>query len=184
MRRVSHRMSAFHARRISDKASQKTKVRAVISALGFAGNATQDVIFAQASDTQRTAYGDINVKPFSKIQVIHIDVAIYQDGAAVSTDGYVDWYIFKAPGGISVSIGAASVPLSSVPFIFKNGRAVVPMESASGLPSMYHLHGDIRIPPRFQVMNPADQFYIAFVGFAGTGVTYSASGVINYMFKI
>lgn len=177
-------VSAHSARRMVAKASQKTKVRAIISQLGFAGNALTGITIATASDTSRANYFDVAVKPFSHIDVIHLDIAIYQSGASIAVDGFVDWAVLKNPAGSLTITNPNGTGLTNVPYTFKTGRAAVPMLTATGIPTIYHLSGDIKIPPRFRVMTPGDSLVIYFNGLAGTGVTYSVNGVITYMFKV
>lgn len=183
---VFHRRRGMHAiaKRAVEQRSQKTKVRAIISLLGFAPNTLVQATVANASDTTRLNYNDTNVKPFSKIQVLHFDIALYQDGASANIDGFIDWFIYKAPGGTPVPI-AGSTALQSVPFIFRTGRAAVPMLSSNSAPTIYHLSGDIKIPPRFQTMNLNDTITMAFIANpVGAGTSYSVNGVVTYMFKI
>lgn len=178
------RVSAKVSRHIVDKASQKTKVRILASLLGFSGGSNQTLVISNAVDSARTTYGDASVKPFSRIQILHFDIAIYQSGASVLADGFVDWFLYKQPAANAVTGISADPALSAIPFIFKTGRAAVPMLSSTGLPTIYHLSGDIKIPPRFQIQAPNDQIFMAFRGLSGTGVTYSVNGTITYMFKI
>lgn len=173
----------MHARRIVDKASNKTKVRAIVSLLSFAGNSIQTSTLVNAVDTSRANYYDVVVKPFSKIQVLHFDIALYQSGSAALPDGYLDWALIKNPGGSLTVTNPSGNGLTNVPFTFRTGRAAIPMLTPSGLPTIYHLSGDIKIPPRFQTFGPGDTLVLAFIGVAGTGVTYSVNGVVTYMFK-
>lgn len=163
---------------------QKTKVRALISLLGFAGNTLQQVDFASASDTTRANYYDTQVKPFSKIQMIELDIIIYQSGANIAVDGFVDWVIFKNPGSNISAMDPTATTIAMVPYIFRVGRSGVPMATATGAPFAYHLKGKLLIPPRFQVMSPGDKLSVIFKGLPGTGVTYSVNGQITYMFKV
>lgn len=181
--RFRRRVSARHARAITAKGANKTKVRAITSLLGFAGNSLQFSDIAVASDTARSNYFDVLVKPFSQIQVLHFDIAIYQSGSAVAVDGFVDWALVKNPGGSLTYTNPGGSGLTMVPYTFKTGRAAVPMLSATGLPTIYHLSGDIKIPPRFQIMTPGDKITIMFQGLAGTNVAYSVNGTVTYMFK-
>lgn len=173
-------------KRTLDNSMQKTKVRALVSLLGFAGTTAQSSAFAVASDTARGSYGSSNVKPFSKIQVLHLDLALYQDGTSVSVDGFIDWFIIKLVGGQSISgFPAVDPPLNAIPYIFRQGRAAIPQLTPNGLPSIYHISGDLKIPPRFQTMAPGDQLLISFIATpAGAGLSYSVNGTISYMFKV
>lgn len=164
---------------------QKTKVRALISLLGFAGNSLQQSNFAVSSDTPRANYYDTTVKPFSKIQMIELDLIVYQNGSSISTDGFVDWVIFKNPGGNVAAMDPTATTIAMVPYIFRVGRSGVPMQSALGAPFAYHIRGKLMIPPRFQVMAPGDVMTIQFKGTpAGAGISYSVNGQITYMFKV
>lgn len=169
------------------KGAQKTKVKAIISLLSFAGNSFQQAIIAQSSDTARANYFDVLVKPFAKIQVLHLDLMIYQSGANVAADGFVDWCLIKNPGG-SIGMNISSVNGTSlvfVPYTFRQGRAAVPMLTSTGMPTIYHLVGDIKIPPRFQTMNPGDIIQLNFAAIpAAAGVSYSVNGTVSYMFKV
>lgn len=180
-------MSTQRARHLVSKASQKTKVKAICSFLSFAGAARQDFVIATASDAARANYFDNLVKPFSKIDVLHFDIAIYQSGASVAADGYVDWAVWKQQGGAPAPGNNACLGggLNFVPFTFKQSRAAVPMLSSIGTPTIYHLSGDIKIPPRLRLMQPGDNLYVSFYATpAGAGVSYSVNGVISYMFKV
>lgn len=185
MARFRRKMSARSARHIVAQASQKTKVRAIISLLSFAGSTTQSSAFAVSTDSARVNYFDTSVKPFSHIDVLHLDLAIYQSGSSVAADGFVDWEVWKDPATSVNTPDPAGTGLTGVPYIFKTGRAAIPMLSPTGLPSMYHLSGDIKIPPRFRVMNPGDQLLLTVRATpAAAGVSYSVNGVITYMFKV
>lgn len=155
-----------------------------MSNLGFAGGAIQHIDIATASDTTRANYYDITVKPFAKIDVLHVDVAIYQQGSSVSVDGYVDWAFVKNVGGSLTLTRPDGTGLTNVAYTFKTGRAAVPMMTAAGLPTIYHLSGDIKIPPRFRTMAPGDSLTLVVYGLSGTSVAYSVNGVITYMFKV
>lgn len=179
--------TAAKARHIVSKGSQKTKVRCIVSLLGFAGNTLMSSNIAQASDTARANYFDILVKPFSKIDLLHFDIAMYQDGASVSPDGFIDWALWKSPAG---AVGSGTMTpdgsgIANVPYIFKTGRAAVPMLSATGMPTIYHLSGDIKIPPRFRIMAPGDFLILSVKASpAGAGLSYSVNGTVTYMFKV
>lgn len=177
-------VSTRFARHVQSKASQKTKVRALVSLLGFAGGAVQTVTIASADDTQRANYFDTDVKPFSHIDQIELDIALYQNGASVSLDGFVDWCIWKDMGHNVASMDPTATTIAMVPFIFRIGRAQVPMLSSAGLPNIYHLRGALKLPPRFRLMNPGDRINLTFKGLAGAGLSYSANGQITYMFKV
>lgn len=183
MARSRRGVSTRHARAVANKGSQKTKVRAVVSQLDWSG-ALATVTISQAVDTARANYYDIYVKPFARIQVLHLDIAIYQSGASVSPDGFVDWAIIKNPGGSITPTNPNGTGLTMVPYTFKTSRAAVPMLSATGLPCVYHLSGDIKIPPRFQIQTPGDTIQLVFTGLTGAGVTYSVNGTVTYMFKV
>lgn len=187
MARFRRGMSTRRARHVMAKASQKTKVKAIISSLSFAGNVRQDMTIATSSDVARANYFDNTVKPFSHIDVLHFDLAIYQTGATVSVDGFVDWAVWKQSGGVPAAANGvcSGAGLQYQPFIFKQGRAAVPLLTSNGMPSMYHLSGDIKIPPRLRLMQPGDNLFISFLATpAGAGISYSVNGVISYMFKI
>lgn len=187
MARFRRRVSHAFARKVVDKGSQKTKVKVLVSLLGFAGNSYQEATLAVSSDTARANYFDNLVKPFSRIQILHFDLAIYQQGSSLSADGFVDWALFKSPAsGFSSGAGTANGSgLASVPFIFRTSRAAVPMLSGTGMPTIYHISGDIKVPPRFQIMAPNDQIKIGFIATpAGAGISYSVSGSVTYMFKV
>lgn len=168
-----------------DRNSQKTKCRAVVAFLGVATGTGAVSAFATATNTNRTSYNDTAVISGSKIQILHLDLAVYQDGAAVASDGFVDWFIWKSPGGQSITgLPSASPPLGSVPFIFQTGRAAIPAFSATGLPCIYHISGTLKVPPRFQTMAIGDILNIGFFGTTGAGATWSVSGTITYMYKV
>lgn len=181
-RRISHRF----ARHVASIGAQKTKVRAIVSLLSFAAGANQSVSFAVSSDTARANYFDTSVKPFSRIDMLHLDLAVYQSGASVNSDGFVDWMIWKVIGGSPGIAGATpdGTGLTYVPVTFRTSRAAVPQLTSSGMPSIYHIVGDLKIPPRFRVMAPSDQLVITFKGGGGAGPTYSVNGTITYMFKV
>lgn len=184
MARFRKKISSQHARRIVDKASNKTKVRAIISLLSFAGNSQQAGQIIASVDTTRANYYDVYVKPFSKVQVLHFDIAIYQSGTSVSPDGFVDWALVKSPGGSLTFTNPNGVGLTNVPYTFRTGRAAVPMLSSSGIPNVYHLSGDIKVPPRFQTFGPGDTLYLICMATpASAGVSYSVNGTVTYMFK-
>lgn len=164
---------------------QKTKVRAIVSSLGTAGNVTTYVAIAAAVDNTRANYYDTYVKPFATIDSMEWDISMYQDGTSVSVDGFIDWAIYKVVGGNPATIDPAGSGLASAPFIFKTGRAAVPQLTAIGTPSIFHLSGRMTLPPRFRIFAPGDSMYFVFKGSpAGAGVSYSVNGIIHYMFKV
>lgn len=171
-------------KRIVDKKSQKTKVRAIVSLLGFAGGATQASQLAIATGSARSNMSDVSVPAFCRIQVMHFDLIVYQSGSAVAADGFVDWNLSKSPGGTANYPSPLAPTVGDAGYIFLNGRAGVPMMSALGAPFAFHIVGTVRIPPRFQLMSPNDLIQLQFRGLAGTNVTYSVNGVVNYMYKI
>lgn len=157
-----------------------------ISHLGVANGTRTDGAIATASDTTRANYFDTFVKPFSRISQIEVDLQMYQQGASVNADGYIQWAFWKSVGG-SPAPGTqvcTGTGLTFVPFTIRQGIAAVPMLTSAGLPSIYHLHGVIKIPKRLQVMAPGDILYFSWVSGTGASTGWSVNGRINYMFKI
>lgn len=165
---------------------QKTKVRAIVSLLDFAGASLQRLDFAVASDTARVNYFDTQVKPFSRIETIEFDIAMYSL-SPLATDAFIDFAVWKDVGGNTSPIDPTATPISMVPYIFRIHRAALPLVSATqvsiAVPAIYHLQGRLKIPPRFQVMAPGDKLSMTFKGFSGA-FTYSVNGQITYMFKV
>lgn len=164
---------------------QKTKVSIIVSNLGVAAGTRTDNTIAVASDTTRANYFDNFVKPFSKIQMLNVDLQMYQQGAAVNVDGYIEFSFWKSPGG-AVPVGNPSVSgtgLNYVPYTFRIGIAAVPMLTSAGSPSIYHLSGQLKLPRRLQTFAPGDILYFSWYP-VGAGATFSVNGRINYMFKV
>lgn len=171
-------------KRAITQSMQKTKVSIPVSGLSFAGGTRQDFIIAQGVDTARANYYEPFVKPFSRISMLHVDLQMYQTGASVNVDGYLYFSLWKSPGG-AVPVGNPSVSaagLQYVPYTFRIGIASVPMLTSTGIPSIYHLNGYLKIPKRLQVMAPGDVIYFSCLGLAAG--TYSVNGRVSYMFKV
>lgn len=181
-------MPPFHRsiNRAISRRMQKTKVSITINGLSFAASTRTDFTIASASDTTRANYFDTYVKPFAKIQQMEVDIQIYQSGATVAADGFVYWAFWKSPGGAIAPANAVcnSTGLTFVPFTFRKGLACVPVLTSTSAPSIYHLHGIIKIPKRLQTMAPGDILYLSVLSGPGAGSTYSVAGNVNYMFKV
>lgn len=173
-------------RRALSKASQKTKVRAIISQLAVARNTLNEIVIAQSSDVARANYFDVTVKPFSHIDQIEVDLALYQDGATVTDpDGFIDWQIYKRSGGVPAVASPDGTGLTTVGFTIRTGRAALPQWTNVTASLIYHLQGVIKIPPRHRIFAPGDFLIFAYKTVSGiANVTFSVNGVATYMFKV